>query len=115
MTSLRPLRGRIVIKPDRPTHVGSIILPDMVGDWIKQEQKSLGIKAQSSHTGTVLLVGPPALTRKGAEIKPDFRPGDRVQFVWTHNEGAWTFDVEGVEVCWVPQANVIAVHERNKE
>lgn len=110
-TRVRPLRGRVVIRPSEVKKIGLIHIPDMASDWDRKAQHSQGKKAKSSHTGEVIAMGPPALASGGQEIPPGFEVGDMVQFVFVHNEKEFTKEwVDGTQVVWVPQECVIAVH-----
>lgn len=76
--SFRPLRGRVLIAKS-------------VHDAAKEERLRSGLiipatafnpRADKSHRGRVLAMGPPARTKRGVEIQPDFRVGDEVLYVW---------------------------------
>lgn len=81
---------------------------------------------RTSHRGRIVAMGPPAETRKGAVIVPDFAVGDEVQFVFDQlsdhygGHGSWKEEArEGVwppggteKIYWIAQAEVIAVYER---
>ena len=109
---VRPLRGRVVLRPHEPRRIGLIHLPDQSADWTREAQKKLGIKAKSSHRGTVLAMGEPALSSGGVEVEPGFAVGDDVVFVWKHSEKNFTQPwVDGGPCCWVGQEHVLAVHE----
>lgn len=111
-TKVRPLRGRVVIRPLEAKKIGLIHLPDMASDWARKAERSQGKKAKSSHTGEVIAMGAPALSKSGREIPPGFKVGDTVQFVFVHNQVEFTKEwVDGTQVSWVPQECVIAVHE----
>jgi co-chaperonin GroES (HSP10) len=110
--AVHPLRGRVVIRPLVPTRIGSIILPDMAEDWERTAQRGRGILARSSHIGDVLALGAPALTITGAEVESGFEVGDRVVFVWRHNEAYFTRPwTDGLPVAWVAMDHVLAVIE----
>lgn len=108
--TVKPLRGRVVIRPDSPTHFGHIVLPDMHRDWKREADRSLGRRAQSSHRGRVLAMGEPARNPAGHEVPHGFKVGDAVVYVWTHNEKEFTKPwTDGQECCWVSQEEVISV------
>ena len=110
MSTVKPLRGRVVIRPDVPTHIGHIVLPDMANDWRREAQHSLGKKAMSSHRGRVLAMGPPAINPAGQEVPHGFKVGDAVVYVWAHNEQEFTKPwTDGHDCCWVSQEEVIGV------
>ena len=111
--TVKPLRGRVVIRPDSPTHIGPIVLPDMVRDWKREADRSLGKKAMSSHRGRVLALGPPALNPAGQEVPHGFGVGDTVIYVWNHNEAEFTKPwTDGEECCWIAQEEVIGVIDK---
>jgi hypothetical protein len=84
----------------------------MQSDWDRKAEHAQGIKAKSSHEGVVLAMGAPARTAKDAEIDPGFAVGDRVRFVWKHNEEAFTQTwTDGEPCCWIAQSEVIGVYE----
>jgi co-chaperonin GroES (HSP10) len=110
---LRPLRGRVAIRElhDKPT---TIVLPD---GYHKAHERD-----RTSHRGVVLGMGPPARTRKGAEVAAEFTEGSTVRFVFDADNGVegggfteaartavWPPD--GGPCVWVMQAEVIAVEE----
>jgi co-chaperonin GroES (HSP10) len=108
---LRPLRGRVAIRPIVETRSGLIWYPDQRPDDETAEQKSRGSLAQSSHRGHVLAFGPPAL-RYGREVEHGFVVGDEVVFVYASGliekgrASVWSDDGPCV---WVTQEEVIAV------
>jgi co-chaperonin GroES (HSP10) len=107
---LRPLRGRVAVKPLVETRTGLIWHPDQRPDTERSEDRQLGKLAQSSHRGRVLGAGPPAL-RHGHEVPLGFEVGDEVVFVFASRgteESRRSF--YGDEPCvWVAQEEVIAV------
>jgi hypothetical protein len=115
--SLELLRGRVLVAPYNPQKIGSIVLPDMSRDWQANAERAEGIKAKSSHFGTVRAFGPPAIIYGKHEIPRLFDVGDLVVFVWSHNEkvytGEWDPDA-GERTCWIGQEHVIAVIEGRK-
>ena len=88
-----PLRGRVVIREIKAR--SSIILDPGVFDP----------RAQTTHRGQVIAVGPPVLTLKGAEIPLDFKAGDVVQF---HFEGT----EKGRTVTWDGHEGVLVMAQR---
>lgn len=112
--SVKPLRGRVVIKPKIEDTYGSLVLPSMHRDWQREAERYKGRRAQSSHRGTVVAMGAPAKHYPSeTEIPPGFAVGDEVFFVWTHNEKEFTkpWGDSEEEVAWVPQMNVLGVIE----
>lgn len=112
---VRPLRGRVAIRPLVPTHFGVLVLPDTAADTERTRQQSSGVRAQSSHRGRVLAMGPYALTPKGgATVTAGFAVGDEVVYVFGRNgtevsrTGTWS---DGKPVVWVSQEEVVAVFD----
>jgi len=102
---VRVMRGQIVIREDRGAYHGqtTILIPEL-GTYREQQER------RTVHRGRVLAMGPPARTRKEAEVPPGFSIGDEVIFHWTHLEKAWTREwIDGEEAVWIPQQNVDAV------
>jgi co-chaperonin GroES (HSP10) len=112
-TKIRPLRGRVVVREiETLVSPNGIVFPSMQRDWDREADRNKGIKAMSSHRGIVLDMGPPARTKKGAEISPGFRVGDTVQYKWTHNEREFTKEwSDGKPASWISQDCVLAVIE----
>ena len=111
---LRPLRGRIAIRPLVPMRTGLIWHPDQRPDTERGEDKSRGIRARSSHRGRVLAVGPPALRYGKVEVARGFEVGDEVVYVFASGgiEKTRTLEWEDGQPCvWVTQEEVIAVAE----
>lgn len=108
---LRPLRGRIAIRPIIPMRTGLIWHPDQRPDTERDEDKSKGIKARSSHRGRVLGIGAPAL-QYGHELAHGFEVGDEVVYVFAsggiEKTRASVWD-DGEPCVWVTQEEVIAV------
>lgn len=88
MQNLKPLRGRVFIKPRRDDG-GSKIL------WTPDQNP----RAVKIHRGEVLQMN--------AIDEPGFTVGDEVLFTWEHLEKQWTFD----DFVAVPQHCVHAVVE----
>jgi co-chaperonin GroES (HSP10) len=107
---IRPLRGRVAIRPIVPMRTGLIWHPDQRPDTERAEDKSLGILAQSSHRGRVLAMGAPAL-RWGQELPHGFAVGDEVIYVFASGGIEKTrAGYFGEEPCvWVTQEEVLAV------
>lgn len=104
-----------MIRPFEPTKIGSIFLPDGSYATGRRAEQSQGKRAKSSHRGTVLAMGAPALSKKGIEIPPGFEVGDEVQYVYVHNQQEFTKEwIDGGVCTWVPQECVIAVHQRKE-
>jgi hypothetical protein len=121
---IRPLRGRVAIRPIVPMRTGLIWHPDNRPDTETAEDKSLGILAQSSHRGRVLGFGAPGLIHGrshscgkhclGHEVPYGFSPGDEVIFVFASGGIERTRYVDwhdGGRCVWVTQEEVIAVVE----
>lgn len=90
MLSVKPLRGRVFIKP-RKDDGGSEIL------WTPDQNP----RAVKIHRGRVLQMNPVI------DSDPGFEVGDEVLFTWEHLEKQWTFD----DFVAVPQHCVHAVVE----
>lgn len=96
---VRLMRGQAVVREiDR----GSDVL------WTPEETNQRQIK---THTGRVLGLGPPPLTKRGAEVDIGVRVGDLVQFHYVHHRDAHTraWPEDGKPAVWVPQAALDAV------
>lgn len=108
---VRPLRGRVVLRPLYPIKIGLIHLPGMTQDWERESQRDKGIRAMSSHRGRVLAMGAPAYAPDGrSEVPHGFEVGDEVVFIWRHNEREYTRTwTDGEPCCWVAQEHVQAV------
>lgn len=111
--TMQLLRGRVAIRPLEPRYHGVLVLPDTAYDTERATQKSRGLRAQSSHRGRVLALGPPARTAKGdAPVPHGFVVGDEVVFVYAlsgteqSRTSTWT---DGEPVVWIAQEEVIAV------
>lgn len=108
---IRPLRGRVAIRPIVPMRTGLVWHPDNRPDTERSEDKSLGILAQSSHRGRVLGIGSPAL-RYGHELPHGFGPGDEVVYVFASGgiektrQSTWH---DGEPCVWVTQEEILAV------
>jgi hypothetical protein len=112
---VKPLRGRVVIRPIIETQIGSLHLPQMHRDWQREADRYAGKKAQSSHRGIVVAMGDPVTHHpSGVDIPPGFEVGDEVFYVWSHNEKEFTkpWGDGSFEVAWVPQMNVLGVVEK---
>lgn len=98
------MRGQVVVREDPDYHgrKGSLILPD---------------REVTHHVGTVLAKGPPAqiypMDKPAVDVPHDFDVGDRVLYVWIHNEKAHTrtWPDDGKPAAWLPQACILAVFE----
>jgi co-chaperonin GroES (HSP10) len=90
--SYRPLRGRVVIRE----HKQSSDVIRIVGGNPREEK---------THRGTVIDVGPPVLTLKGAEVPLHFKPGDVVQFHFEATE-------KGRTTCWNGEDGVLVMAQR---
>jgi len=94
---IRLLRGRVRIRPDDPPkRIGSIIIPDTV---VQQDP----LNRKLARTGVVVQVGAPAVTKRGHEVAPGFREGDRVVYQFGQ------IDIEGDAMC--AQSEILAVVE----
>jgi co-chaperonin GroES (HSP10) len=74
---IRPMRGRVVVRPD--DEAPSKIIIDPRRSSAEQQQRDRNVKI---HRGTVLAVGPPARDQWGHERPPGFDRGDRILFVY---------------------------------
>lgn len=105
----RLLRGRVVIREDMKADVDQythIVVPDV---WTCDDKDAIA-RARSWHRGTVLAMGPPALTKRGVEVPFGFGVGDTVLFHFEHHERAATRPwVDGQDAVWCPQQCVDAV------
>lgn len=109
-----PLPGRVVLRVQEPKQKGLIHIPDQHYDLERQEQRSKGDNAQSSHLGVVLAVGEPARTKCDVPVPHGFGPGDEVVFIWTHSEKSFSSTWSDGEPCaYVPQSNILAIVERD--
>ncbi len=96
--TIRLMRGQVVIREhaDRPSE--TIWTPE-------RRQREI-----TTHRGTVLAMGPPALIFDRYEVPYDFDVGDVVQYHFAHHREAWTHPwTDGKPATWVPQASVDAV------
>lgn len=109
MSTIRLLRGRVVIREDLKADTRqytSIIVPDVS----TSHDKDAIARARKWHRGTVLAKGAPVLTCEGVEVPHGFEVGDDVLFHWEHYEAGFTRMWEdGEPACWVPQVCVDAV------
>jgi co-chaperonin GroES (HSP10) len=107
---MRLLRGRVLVREDLKAdtdHFLRIIVPDV---FTTHDKDAVAV-ARTWHRGTVIQIGPPALTKKGVEVPHGFAVGDVVLFHWAHAERMWSLDLgEGVVVA-LPQDCVDVVLE----
>lgn len=96
---VRLMRGQIVVREVNPTGSATLWTPDPRARDVK------------THTGKVIAVGPPALTRRGAEVPLGIVAGDTIQFHYVHHQEAHTrvWPEDGLPAVWVPQAAVDGV------
>lgn len=111
MMGWRVLRGQVVVREELDAahaHYRHIVtLREREGTDEDAERA-----ARKFHIGRVLAMGPPATTSRGVEVPHGFAVGDRVVFVWTHLEKAWTRNwLDDEPAAWLPQQNVMAVLE----
>lgn len=110
-----PLRGRVAIRELHYTP-SRIVQPD---GYAKTHERD-----RTSHRGLVLAMGPPAQTRKGVDVVPDFQPGDVVLFVFdapnadlvqgggaTEQARTGIWPADGGPCVWICQEEVIALEE----
>jgi co-chaperonin GroES (HSP10) len=91
---VRPMGDRILIAPDRPRgSVGGLALPEQ--------------GRRRARTGRVVATYGRRLTRKGAEVTPEVRPGDRVIFI--RQFGDFEDTVRG-EFLLIPEGNILALY-----
>ncbi len=107
--SIRLLRGMVVIREDyddAKRQFPSIIVPDVS----TRDDKDAIARDRTSHRGTVLAMGAPAITKTGAEVPHGFSVGDSVVFHFEHYEKGWTRPwADGERAVWVPQVCVDGV------
>jgi co-chaperonin GroES (HSP10) len=105
------LRGRVVIREDLNAdhrHVQHIIVPSAS----TRDNPNAVAEARTWHRGRVLALGPPMLTKRGAEVAYGFSVGDEVFFHFEHYERNATQRWEDGEMAvWVPQSCVDGVVE----
>ena len=96
---IRLMRGQAVI---REVDRGSDVL------WTPEEKNQRSVK---THTGRLLALGPPPLTKRGAEVPIDVRVGDLVQFHYVHHREAHTraWPEDGKLAVCIPQIALDAV------
>ncbi len=96
---IRPLRDRIVVKPDPiAAHVSELLI-------LKAREAITTSREQLGRTGTVIAVGPGKRTRKGAVLTPEVKPGDKVLL------GEWEYPkADDLLVC--QEADVCGVVEK---
>lgn len=92
---IRPMRGQVILREERTE--GLLWTP------------TPGPRAESTHTGRVLALGPPARTEGGAEVPHEYQVGDLVEYFWTHLEEKHTHEWEGQKAVWIPQSNISGV------
>lgn len=89
---MRILRGRIIVRiDDEPSRIIHIV---------RGEDRDAKI-----HRGEVLAVGAGALTRKGVEVPPDVKPGDKVYFHFEESQ-------KGREFLWEDGGPALALAQR---
>ena len=112
--SWEPLRGRIAIREILPESYGSIVVP--------QNYHDNNVRKRTSHVGRVLAMGPPPLTKKGAEYPAGFSVGDQVLFIFDQpnymnngggateksRQGIWQ---DGGKCVWVTYEEILGVYE----
>lgn len=97
--TVRLLRGQVVVREIR-AHASSTI-------WVPEPSNPRDVR---SHRGRVLALGPPATTRKGAEVPHGFDLGDEVVFHWNRREKDFTRPwIDGEDASWVSQEEIDAV------
>lgn len=110
---IRPLRGRIIIRPTGSAHGYAdqlrrlgLDVPDTYEDdpRTRKNQNSLG-------RGVVIAMGPPARDRWGREVVPGFREGDEVLHIGQHISRDVVWNGETCRAC--SQEEVCAVLERD--
>jgi hypothetical protein len=96
---IRLMRGQCVVREiDR----GSDTI------WTPEEKNQRSVR---THSGRVLGLGAPALTKRGAEVPWGFDVGALVQFHYVHHREAHTRDwpEDGKLAVWIPQVALDAV------
>ena len=96
MSKLHPLGDHIIVKRSKPEEVtkSGIVLPSSSSD--KSEQ------------GEVVAIGPGKLNEKGERVPMDVKVGDKVIF---KSYSLQDIKVDGEEVSWVSQEDIIAIIE----
>jgi co-chaperonin GroES (HSP10) len=105
---VRLMRGQCVIREDMGAYHGQdkIIVPEL-GDYRAAQDR------RTFHRGRVLALGAPPVTKRGAEVVPEFKVGDEVIFHWEALEKAWTREwIDNEPAAWLPQQCVDAVLTR---
>ncbi len=105
--TLQCLRGRVVIRPEKPGAHSLVIDPYVhLGDGEYREY------SERTHRGTVVALGPPVLTSQGHEIAHGFKVGDVVQFHYEATEAGSRLRWPDGETCVVrAQREIDAVIE----
>ena len=107
---MRLLRGQVVVREDMTPHdrAGRIIIPAVSNS----DEKHAVSRRRDWHVGEGIAMGPPAQTKRGADVPHGFTVGDRVLFHWVHNEANFTLPwIDGQPACWVPQEAIDGVIE----
>jgi len=98
----RPMRGQVVVREIKDEYATIRGVYRLGGN--PREVKI--------HRGTVLAIGAPMLTAKGAEVPHGFSGGDVVLYSFQHNERAFTYPwSDDKPATWIPQWAVSAVLE----
>lgn len=101
MEELRLLRGRVCIRPESVARTPA-------GIWLAQTDDGRKRGAKEARRGTVVAMGPPALSKRKREVAPGFAVGDRVLYVY----GQIDTPIPGESLAaWCSQEEVIAVIE----
>jgi co-chaperonin GroES (HSP10) len=97
---VRLMRGQVVVREVAP-QPGALWTPDPAP------------RAVRTHTGKVVAVGPPALTRRGVPVRTGISIGDTVQFHFEHHQEAHTrvWPEDGEMAIWIPAHCVDGVWE----
>ena len=75
---LHCLRGRVVLRPERPGFQSKILIDPYTREYREYEERT--------HRGVVVAMGPPVLTSQGHETPHGFEVGDVVQFHYESTE-----------------------------
>ena len=99
MDGVRLLRGRVLIRQTQLDYGQELIaIPATYVD----DPRNPGGRAQERGTvgrGVIVAHGPPALTKKGKRVEPEFRVGDEVLYVGEHHSRDIEFRGEKLHAC----------------
>lgn len=94
MTKWKPMRGRVVIRPDETARkIGSIIVPDYI---VTEMDKRRNI----ARTGVVVAMGDPV------DGDPGYAVGDHVVYIFGNINEPWG---DELRTAWCAQSEILAV------